>query len=131
MKKLLTIAAFAFLLTGCYSASVTTQQAASQKVVEKRFATGLINGLATPGAHFSVEQCQYGVAQVESKISFLNMVASGITFGLYTPMHVRAVCAAKPEDGPTASTKPVPMKKGTRYSSYQEKPESKKTQHDR
>lgn len=125
MKRFLIVTSCALLLTGCYSASVTTQQAPSRKVVEKQFATGLINGLATPGAHFMAEQCQYGVAQVETKISFLNMLASGLTFGLYTPMYVRAVCAAEPEGGSTASVGPVPMRKEARYSPGSEESKSR------
>jgi hypothetical protein len=63
------------------------------KVVEKSFATGFLNGLAMPGAQFYAERCEHGLAKMETKLTIPNMLASGITFGLYTPMSVKAYCA--------------------------------------
>jgi hypothetical protein len=81
------------LLTGCYSSRVSTNKTPNGQKVEKSFATGFFYGLATPGANFYADRCEHGVARVETKISFLNMVASNVSFGLYTPMHVEAYCA--------------------------------------
>ena len=81
------------MLVGCYSTRVSTPKKPNGKKIEKRFATGFLYGLATPGANFYAERCEYGAARVKSKYSFLNMVASNLTFGLYTPMHVEVWCA--------------------------------------
>ena len=84
-----------FLLSGCYGSRVTTEAEPSNKKIEKKWATGFIYGLATPGANFSAaDRCNNGVAIVETKVSFLNLLASNITFGLYTPMTVEVTCAA-------------------------------------
>ena len=81
------------LLSGCYSTRVSTPKEPNGQKIEKDFATGFLYGLATPGARFYAERCTHGVARLESKYSFLNMVASNLTFGLYTPMSVEVWCA--------------------------------------
>lgn len=82
-------------LSGCYASRTTTDKEPSQKKIEKKWATGFLFGLATPGANVNAtERCGNGVAVVETKLSFLNMVASNLTFGLYTPMSVTVTCAA-------------------------------------
>ncbi|NBW93511.1 MAG: hypothetical protein EBR20_03940, partial [Bacteroidetes bacterium] len=42
----------------------------------------------------AASECQTGVAVVETRLSFINQVASMVTFGLYTPMHIKVTCAA-------------------------------------
>jgi hypothetical protein len=81
------------LLTSCYSTRVSTPKEPNGKKIEKKFATGFLFGLATPGANIHAERCDFGAARVQSKYSFLNMVASNLTFGLYTPMSVEVWCA--------------------------------------
>lgn len=82
------------VLSGCYSTRVTTDAEPSAKKIEKAWATGFLFGLATPGATVdAADRCQNGVAVVESQLSFLNMLAAGITFSLYTPMSVTVTCA--------------------------------------
>ena len=102
MRKLLfrTLLAFCILgsgvaLSGCYGTQVTTDAEPSNKTIEKPWATGFLFGLATPGATIDAsERCDNGVAVVESKLSFLNMLAAGITFSIYTPMSVTVTCAS-------------------------------------
>lgn len=81
-------------LTGCYNARVTTGLAPSAQTVEVAWAHSFLGGLVPPNVLNVAQQCQSGVAEVETKLSFLNMVASGITFGLYSPMHIKVTCAA-------------------------------------
>lgn len=103
--SLLLIPIFALAMSGCYSAQVTTGKDPG-RTIEKQWATGLINGLATPGANIDVAQrCENGVARVESEISFLNLLANGITFGIYSPMSVTVTCAA---GGSMSSVMPPP-----------------------
>ncbi len=83
-------------LTGCYHAKVTTGAEMSAQVVENTFASGFIFGLVPPSVVNVASECTNGVAQVETRLSFVNMLVSNITFGLYTPMHIKVTCAASP-----------------------------------
>jgi hypothetical protein len=47
-----------------------------------------------------------GVAKVETRISFLNAVASGITFSIYTPMQIDVTCA---QGGGAPPASPPPL----------------------
>ena len=114
--SLLAVVLVATALAGCYSTRVSTPLEPNGKKIEKSFATGFLYGLATPGANIYAERCQYGMARMESKYSFLNMVASNLTLGLYTPMHVEVYCAESESETsamrvPKDSTSmPVPFK---------------------
>jgi len=50
--------------------------------------------LVPPSTVDTADQCENGVAMVETKLSFLNMLASAITLNLYSPMTIRVECAA-------------------------------------
>ena len=41
----------------------------------------------------SASKCKSGVAKVETQISFVNMLASFLTFSLYTPMTITVTCS--------------------------------------
>ncbi|PSQ68915.1 MAG: hypothetical protein BRD26_07330 [Bacteroidetes bacterium QH_1_64_81] len=93
--SLLLIPVFALALSGCFHAEVTTDKQPSGQTIEKPWATGFLFGLAMPGAKIdAAQQCSNGVAKVETKQSFLNGLAAGFTFNLYTPMSVTITCAA-------------------------------------
>jgi hypothetical protein len=40
-------------------------------------------------------RCPDGVARVETQLSFLNMLANVVTFGIYSPMTITVQCAAQ------------------------------------
>lgn len=93
--SLLLVPIVAFALSGCYSAQVTTDKQPSGEVIEKKWATGFVAGLATPGAKIdAAQQCSNGVAMVETEVSFLNQLATFVTFNLYSPMSVTVTCAS-------------------------------------
>ena len=95
IAALLVIPLVAFALSGCYSSQVTTDKQPSSQVIEKPWATGFVAGLATPGAQIdAAQQCSNGVAMVETQVSFLNQLATFVTFNLYSPMSVTVTCAA-------------------------------------
>ena len=83
----------AVALTGCYHAVVDTGRAPSGQVVENRWAHGFIYGLVPPSTVEVAQECPNGVAKVETQLSFLNQVASALTFGIYTPMTISVQCA--------------------------------------
>ncbi|MEX0945669.1 MAG: hypothetical protein WDZ38_08320, partial [Balneolaceae bacterium] len=45
--------------------------------------------------------CSNGVARVETRHSFLNMLASAITFSIYSPMEITVTCASSSADNYT------------------------------
>lgn len=80
-------------MSGCYHAKVTTGLTPSAEVIDKPFAVGWIYGLVPPSPISAAEECPNGVAMVETEISFVNGLVSGITFGIFTPMHIKVTCA--------------------------------------
>ena len=91
-------------LAGCYHAVVETGRPPSGQVVEKEWAHSFIGGLIPPSVVETASQCPNGVARVETEHSLLNMLAAGLTGGLYSPITIKVACA-----GPTAfnATSPV------------------------
>jgi hypothetical protein len=92
--KFIPLVALLFALTSCYSANITTDKQPSAQTIEKKWAHGFIGGLVMIGAEVDASQCNNGVAAVETKLSFVNMLVNGITGGLYTPMSISVTCAA-------------------------------------
>lgn len=80
------------LLTGCYKATVNTGLAPNA-VVHTRWAHSWIGGLVPPAAFDAVSLCPNGVSRVETELSPANQLVNVATFGIYTPMTMRAVCA--------------------------------------
>lgn len=108
LLPLLLISIFAFALSGCYQAQVTTDRAPSGQTIEKNWATGHVFGLITPGADINAaDRCPNGVSRVETGLSFPNMVVSAIPFValFYSPMTVKVTCA---EGGSMSSLMPPP-----------------------
>ncbi len=94
MSRLLIGVCFVLLFSGCYHAKVTVSDARPSTVVlDKPWASGWIYGLVPPPELDATEKCDKGVAMVETRLSFLNQLVSGLTFGIYTPMHIRVTCA--------------------------------------
>ncbi len=85
---------FAFGLSGCYHASVTTGLTPSAQVIDEPFATSWIYGLVPPETVEAANECENGVARVETQLSFVNQLVGLITFGIYTPMHITVTCAS-------------------------------------
>ena len=101
IKRFLGCTALCAVLTstaGCYHATVVTGAAPGSQTIDKPWATSLLSGLVPPEQVHTGTQCPTGVARVETRISFLNLVASSLTFGIYTPMHIKVTCAAGEEN---------------------------------
>lgn len=81
-------------LSSCYHAQITTGKQMSNEVIDKPWAHSFIFGLVPPNEVSVAEQCENGVAKVETQISFLNGLVSAITFNIYTPMQITVTCAA-------------------------------------
>jgi hypothetical protein len=93
------IAASIFLIVavlagwGCYHATIETDATPSSVTIEKAWASGWIYGLVPPSTISTAAKCPGGVARVETKLSFLNQLVSGLTLGIYTPMSIKVTCA--------------------------------------
>lgn len=85
----------AVALAGCYHAVVTTgNRPDAGNVVDRPWAHSFIGGLVPPSVTDVQQKCgETGVARVETKLSFVNMVANAVTLGIYTPMHITVTCA--------------------------------------
>ncbi len=96
MKRyiLLTLFITPLAFTGCYHAQITTGQEASNEVYQEAWATSFIAGLVPPDIVNAEQHCTNGVARVETRHSFLNLVAQMITFSLYSPMEITVTCAS-------------------------------------
>lgn len=92
LLSLLTIGLIA--LPGCFNATIDTGKTPSNVVIENKWASSWIYGLVPPKTVETMSQCSTGVAQVSTKLSFLNQLVSGLTFGIYSPMHITVTCAA-------------------------------------
>ena len=92
-KQLALILVFALASTGCYHAMITTGLTPSTVTIDEKFATGWIYGLVPPKTVETAATCTDGVAMVETELSFVNQLVSFLTFGIYTPMHIKVTCA--------------------------------------
>lgn len=96
------VLAIAVLASGCYHATVDTGLRPSGEIVQKNWAHGFVYGLVPPGEVDVAGECLHGVAQVDTELSFLNQLASFLTWGIYTPMSIRVLCAVGPDRAPAA-----------------------------
>ena len=85
-------------LGGCYHATVTTGLTPGTQVIDEPFAAGWVFGLVPPSTVDAASECAAGVAKVETQLSFVNQLVSGITFGIFTPMSIKVTCAASSSD---------------------------------
>lgn len=92
--KYLSLLLIVLALNACYHAKVTTEAKPSAETYEKPFASSWINGLVPPQEVNAAEECANGIAKVETKLSFVNMLVGVVTFGIYTPMNIKVTCAA-------------------------------------
>src|SRR5687768_12098112 len=83
-----------FGIAGCYHATIETGRPESGKRIHRPWASSFLFGLVPPGDIETAARCPYGIAKVETQLSFLNQVASALTFGIYTPMTITVYCAS-------------------------------------
>jgi hypothetical protein len=104
MKKIAVLLVLSgLIMSGCYNARITTGAVPSTVTIERPWASGFIFGLVPPQAIDASETCTNGVAIVETKLSFLNQLVAGLTFSIYTPMHITVTCAATTSELSTES----------------------------
>ncbi len=97
MNRLLRTAVLATILatvTGCYHTTINTELTPTSQVIDVPWAPSFVFGLVPPKTVETAEECTNGVAKVETEITFLNGLVGAITFGIFTPMHIKVTCAA-------------------------------------
>ena len=94
MRKALAVIAVLVATTGCYHATVVTGRTPSGDPIRDPWASSWLGGLVPPDTVDTAAACPSGVARVETKHSFLNMLVQMVTFSIYTPMTIEVHCAA-------------------------------------
>jgi hypothetical protein len=95
MRKATVLLLLVVLTTGCYRATVDTGLTPSGQTIEQPWAHSFVAGLVPPATVETAARCPDGVARVETQLSFLNMLANVVTFGIYSPMTITVQCAAQ------------------------------------
>lgn len=108
---LLMVAAAVTLTAGCYHAVIETGRTPNGTIVEDKWADSFVEGLVPPDAINTAEECPNGVAKVETRHSFMNLLVGVLTWGIYTPMHITVHCAAA-GDADGASERVFQVKRG-------------------
>lgn len=120
MRRIVACLVTALVLAGCYRITVThgpQPAGASATVVEFPWQHSWVFGLVPPAEISVAQQCQAGVSKVETRVSFLNGLASalvgvaanelvrdrgtdstGVAFGLaglWQPLSAKVTCAPR------------------------------------
>ena len=93
LRSYATLAAFA--TTACVRITVTSNATPAPTVVEKPQQHSFVAGLVPPTEVNVREECPNGVATVETVHSPANVLASILTFGVWTPLSVKVTCATR------------------------------------
>lgn len=81
-------------LAACHHQTIETGLSPGSTVIDMPWVATWVFGIV-PAQEIDVRnQCPGGVAVVETERSFLNGLVGGITFGIFTPVHVRITCAS-------------------------------------
>jgi hypothetical protein len=97
MKIVRTLAALSLLaLSGCYHYTIVTGAPAAEKSVTNNWQKSWVFGLVPPDTINTRTACPGGVAQFETKHSFLNGLVSGLTYSIFTPITTTYTCASGP-----------------------------------
>jgi hypothetical protein len=78
----------------CFHQTVQTGRTPGPTVVDKPWVATWLWGLVPAKELDMRTECPSGVAIVETEASFLNGLVAGITFGIFTPRHVKVTCAS-------------------------------------
>ena len=93
-RTIISLAAVAVASSACYHAVIDTGRPAGTTAIHKPWAHGWIYGLVPPEPIETAAKCPNGVSKVETQLSFLNQLVSGLTLGIYTPMQIDITCAS-------------------------------------
>lgn len=99
MRRTILVALAVVVSGGCYHATINTGIAPGTQQLQNKWATGFVYGLVPPATVEAMAACgNRGVARVETQLSFLNQLVSGLTFGIFTPMEITVTCGQGQEE---------------------------------
>ena len=98
-RPLFVVVLSAFVLSGCYVATIETGLPASDTKIVNNWASCFVYGLVPPETVQTASKCPSGVAKVVTKHSFLNGLVAGLTLSIYTPMTIEVTCARASDMG--------------------------------
>lgn len=90
------VVALAAFSGACFHYTVISGAPASAQKIEIPWQKAWVLGLVPPDTIQSKTQCPQGIAQFETKHSFLNGLVRGITYSIFTPIHPVVTCASGP-----------------------------------
>ena len=98
---------FCISFAGCMKTKIITGNQTSNETVELPWAHGFIYGLVPPsnGPLEVGDQCENGVAQAYFRQTFIQGLAQGVTYSIYTPQRFTVTCAS---GGATSSLETPP-----------------------
>lgn len=94
MKKLGLVALATLFLSGCATQTyiVSNAQSASMASHTEGFQHFFVGGIGQTVERSAVDTCKNGATKVQTHQSFLNSLASGITYTIYSPRELRLYC---------------------------------------
>jgi len=78
---------------GCYHQVVQTGRTPGPTVVKKPWTATWLWGLVPASPIDVTRDCPGGIATVETKMTFMNGLVTGLTLGIFTPRDVTVTCA--------------------------------------
>lgn len=96
MKSSLCALALLFGLSGCYTTKYVYSNERAGNETEHVWQHGLFYGLVSLGDTDLSRVCgSAGVYKIKAQIGGIGLLGHWLTFGMWTPMHVKVICAAK------------------------------------
>jgi hypothetical protein len=96
---MLALATAAVMGTGCYHATIVTGLPEAQESIHHEWALAWIRGIVPPPTVETAAKCKNGVAKIESQVSLLNGLVTAVTYNIFSPMDLKATCAASSKMG--------------------------------
>jgi hypothetical protein len=92
--RYLILAAVVVATSACYRQVIQTGRTPGSTVIDKPWVPLFLWGLVAPTPIDVSTQCRTGIATVLTEMSFVNGLATALTFGIFSPRHVTVTCAA-------------------------------------
>lgn len=111
--------------TGCYTTTIRSgrpinpqpvMQQDGDEVIEYdgKWHHGFIAGMVEVGGNYNLDRiCPQGWAEIKTETSFVNVVVTAVTMGVYTPQSVTIKCSLVPVQQPAPPPLPESVNPGT------------------
>jgi hypothetical protein len=79
--------------SGCFRTTVVTGLPEGDRKIDLPWQKSFVFGLVPPDTINTRSTCSNGVAKVMVEHTFLNLLVSGLTWNIFTPIHPVVTCA--------------------------------------